>query len=78
MLKIRIFYVILQLPLIYSQNHYINAMDDLFERVEEQLKNNWPVSKEDIEELLNLSRIASHILDRLVDSGQAFQSLRDK
>jgi len=53
-------------------------MDDLFERVEEQLKNNWPVSKEDIEELLNLSRIASHILDRLVDSGQAFQSLPDK
>ena len=53
-------------------------MDDLFKRVEEQLKNNWPVSKEDIEELLNLARIASNILDRLVDSGQAFQSLRDK
>ena len=53
-------------------------MTELFERVEEQLKNNWPVSKEDIEELLNLSRIASHILDRLVDSGKAYQSLRDK
>lgn len=53
-------------------------MNELFERVEEQLKNNWPVSKEDIEELLNLAHIASNILDRLVDSGQAFQSLRDK
>lgn len=53
-------------------------MDELFKRVQEQLDNNWPVSKEDIEELLNLAHIASHILDRLVDSGQAFQSLRDK
>ena len=53
-------------------------MNDLFERVEEQLKNNWPVSKEDIEELLNLSRIASHILDRLVETGEAYQSLRDR
>lgn len=53
-------------------------MNDIFDRVEEQLKNNWPVDAKDIEELLNLARIASHILDRLVDSGQAYQSLRDK
>lgn len=53
-------------------------MNDLFDRVREQLDNNWPVEKEDIEELLNLASIASHILDRLVDSGQAYQSLREK
>jgi hypothetical protein len=53
-------------------------MNELFDRVREQLDNNWPVEKKDIEELLNLASIASHILDRLVDSGKAYQSLRDK
>lgn len=53
-------------------------MTELFDRVEEQLENNWAVDKEDIEELLNLARIASNILDRLVESGQAYQSLGDK
>jgi len=53
-------------------------MNDLFDRVREQLDNNWPVDAKDIEELLNLAHIASHILDRLVETGEAFQSLRDK
>ena len=62
----------------HSLTQKYSIMNDIFDRVREQLDNNWPVEKEDIEELLNLASIASHILDRLVDSGQAYQSLRDK
>jgi hypothetical protein len=53
-------------------------MTELFDRVDEQLRNNWPVDAKDIEELLNLARIASNILDRLVETGEAYQSLRDR
>ena len=43
-------------------------MTELFDRVDEQLRNNWPVDAKDIEELLNLARIASNILCLLYTS----------
>lgn len=53
-------------------------MNQLVKRVENQLANNWPVDKKDIETLLSLARILINTLNLPVHSEQNSRSLNDK